>query len=818
MFKNYIKIAFRNLIKNKTYSSINILGLSIGVACCLLILLYLTNEFSYDKFHDNSDQIYRAWAHEDYGDGSIYWNTVTPLRLKESIEENIPEAESIVRRYIYTDLVKVDEESEGFSEPIQMVDPEFFNMFDFELLKGNSNSVFSQLSNVVLTPKSANRFFGTDDVLGKTLLVKMGDQFEPLTVSGIIEDYPTNSSIEYELLIPLENGRKMFGEQTYTGWFSVIAETFVQLQEEITLEEVQPKLVNMMKSELGDRWEESQYTVDLQPISDIRLNTSVPSGIASVTDPTYLYILSGIAILVLLIACVNFMTLSISRSTSRAKEVGIRKTIGADRTHLMYQFWGEALLMTLMALIIGLFFSELLLPYFNDLSGTNLSISFSVRTISLFLLLTAFISFTAGIYPAVILSSFKPVEVLKGKIQVKGEKSIFRTGMVVFQFTLSIFLIASTLIISDQLNFLRSKDLGFQKNHIVILDVDDNPDQETGFLGLSERANRKTELLKSQLSSIPEVQELATSLYTPADNSWMSADYRDTEDKLHGFKVNIVDHLYSDLMEFKFINGRNFSEEITSDARQAVIVNKAFVDDHDWDDPLNAQLPNPDFWDHEIIGVVENFNFASLKTEVEPLAMVIDPRIIFSGIDNLDLSRSSPSITLKIAPQNVPNTLSEIESAWGIISPGESFNITFLDQAVDSQYRQEERLSKIVSFGSSFAIIIACLGLFGLASLLVVRKTKEIGVRKVLGASSKGIILLVNKEFTKLLIIAFLLAVPITWYSMSVWLKEFAFQTEISIWTIALSGGISILVAWITVGYQSFKATTINPVESLKGE
>tara|TARA_R110000868_G_scaffold294140_3_gene554772 strand:- start:23264 stop:25723 length:2460 start_codon:yes stop_codon:yes gene_type:complete len=819
MLKNYIKIAFRNLFKNKTYSGINIFGLSIGVACCFMILLYLTNEFSYDKFHENSDSIYRAWVHEDYGDGSIYWNTVTPLRLKDTIDENIPEAESIARRYVYNDLVKVEETSEGFSEPIQLVDPEFFTMFDFKLLKGSSESVFAQTSNVVLTPASAERFFGSSDVIGKTLLITMNDQLEPFTVSGIIENYPTNSSIEYELLIPFENGRKLFREGAYTGWFSVIAETYVQLSEGNDLASTKGKLISMMQEMFGEEeWNRSNYTVDLQSITDIRLNPSVPVGIAAVTDPTYLYILAGIAILVLLIACVNFMTLSISRSTSRAKEVGIRKTIGADRANLLYQFWGEALLMTIIALSFGLLISELFLPYFNQLAGTSLSLSFSGRTVILFVGLASFISLVAGIYPAVILSSFKPIEVLKGKVNLKGEKSFFRTGMVVFQFTLSIFLIGSTLIISDQLDYMRSKDLGYQKEHIIVLNIDDNPDRETGFLGLMERTSNKTGLLQSQLSSLPEIESISFSLYTPTHQRWFSADYRDTNDKLHAFNANLVDETYPEFMGLKFVAGRSFSEEITTDANQGIIINQAFADEHGWSDPLNAQLPNPDFWNHEIIGVVENFNYQSLHNKVEPLAMVIDPRIILSGIDNIDISSSSPSISIKISAENIPSTLSSLESAWDNISPGEPFNITFLDQVVDSQYRQEERLSKIVTFGSTFAIIIACLGLFGLASLLVVRKTKEIGVRKVLGASSKGIVILINKEFTKLLLLSFVLAVPLTWYTMSLWLKDFAFQTEISIWAFIISGSMSLLIAWIAVGYQSFKASTINPVDSLKGE
>ena len=818
MIKNYLKIAFRNLIKNKTYSGINIIGLSIGVACCLLILLYLTNEFSYDKFHTNSDRIYRTWEHEDYGDGSIYWNTVTPLRLKGDIETNIPEAELVARRYVINDMVTPDENSEGFSEPIQLADPEFFEMFDFELIEGDQATVFAQPSNVVLTPTSAKRFFGTEKVVGKTLLIKLNDNFEPFTVTGILEDYPSNSSITYEVLIPFENGRKLFSERAYESWFSVVAETYVQLSEGTEVEDTRAKLETMMQTLLGDRWEESRYTIGMQPLTEIRLNPEIPVGIAAVTDPTYLYILTGIAVLVLLIACVNFMTLSISRSTSRAKEVGIRKTIGAERAHLMYQFWGEALLMTLMAMGIGLIFTELLMPYFNQLAGTALHVALTSKTILLFFGLTAFISLVAGIYPAMILSGFRPVEVLKGKVRVKGDKSLFRTGMVVFQFTLSIFLIACTLTIGDQLEYMRSKDLGYQKEHIVILQIDDNPDRETGFAGLMERAGQKAELLKSQVSSIPEVQDLAVSLYTPAQPRWVSVDYRDTEDKLYAFNVNLIDEQYAALMGLRFVEGRNFSEEITSDASRGIIVNEAFAELHGWSDPLNAQLPNPNFIEHEIIGVVENFNYASLRNEVEPLAMVITPMVILSGIANADLSAPRPRISLKITGNNIPATIDELEAAWDKVSPGEPFNMTFLDQAVDSQYRQEERLAQIVSFGSTFAILIACMGLFGLASLLVVRRTKEIGVRKVLGASSRGIVMLVNKEFTMLVIIAFLLAVPATWYAMNLWLQDFAFQTPISVWTFLIAGAASLFIAWISVGYQSFKATTINPVDSLRGE
>jgi len=818
MFKNYIKIALRNLFKNKLYSVINIFGLSIGVACCMLILLYLSNEFSYDKFHENSDRIYRAWTHEDYGDGDIYWDVTTPLRLKDEVEATIAEAELVTRRSLYQTQVNVSEQSEGFSESVQLVDDEFFEMFDFNLVQGNSSALFSNPSEVVLSETAADRLFGSENVLQRTVLIKINDDFQAFTVAGVLEDAPSNSTIQYSVLIPFENARMLYQPRSFEGWFCVIPETYIQLAEGTQADQTRQNLIDMMKVALGERWGDSNYTIGLQPITDIRLNPEIPAGYATPIDPIYLYILGGIAFLVLLIACVNFMTLSISRSSSRAKEIGIRKTIGAERTHLMYQFWGEAVLMTLFALVFGFLVSEVAMPYFNKLAGTSLAISITLNTVLIALGLTVVISVIAGIYPALILSGFKPVEVLKGKLNFKGDKSLFRTGMVVFQFTISIFLMASTLIMVRQLDFLRSVNLGFQKEHIVVVQIDDNPNQETGFTGLMDRAQQRRMLLESQLASNPNIEGAAVSLYTPADNGWMYADYRDGEDKNRIFNLNVVDQNYPELMGFNFLEGRSFSEEITSDERQGIIVNKAFADDHGWTDPLNELLPNPNFRDHQIIGVVDNFNYSSLRDEVEPVLLVVKPANIFAGIANVGIPSSSPKISIKITATNTPEAIEAIENAWNEVAPGEAFNLSFLDQTVDNRYRQEQRLSEIVTFGASFAIIIACLGLFGLASLVVVRRTKEIGVRKVLGASSQRIVVLVNKEFTVLILISILLSVPLIWFVMDDWLNNFAYRVQIGAWNIVIAGGLTLLIAWITVGYQSFRATLINPVDSLKSE
>jgi putative ABC transport system permease protein len=819
MLKNYLKIAIRSLFKQKMYSFINISGLALGVACCALILLYTTNEWSFDEFHSKSDRIYRAWVLEDYGEGDVYFNTVTPFVLKPTLEQSIPEVNKIARRYVFNDLVKRSESDESFSTSIQAVDPEFFSIFDFELLRGDSDQVFSGLNEVILTPELANQYFEDEDPLQKTLLIMMGGEFQAFTVTGIIEEAPTNSSIQYGLLIPMEKAKTILNPNSFLSWYSVTPETYVLLNDQADLSSVQAKFPAMMQQALGEDYVEGEYEVGLQPITDIHLNTEFPVGIASVSDPTYSYILGAIALLILIIACVNFMTLSISRSTSRAKEVGIRKTIGAERHHLMYQFWGEAFLMTIFSVGLGVLISEFLLPFFNQLSGTQLSLQLNLNSILLYSGLALFISLIAGIYPALVLSNFKPIEVLKGKLQIQGDKSLFRKGMVVFQFTISIFLIACTLMVNKQLDFLRSKDLGFQKEQILILQTDLQLGPQMRLTQIAEESTRQKELLESQISANSNILDLASSLYTPAQQGWIGVDFKDTDQQTRRMNINFVDADYLNLMGIEVIAGRGFSEEITSDKRRAIIVNKALVNDYGWDNAIGKKLPGSNFEEHEIIGVVENFNYQSLRTSVEPLAISINPSILLSGIANIGFSSSpSPRISLKISSENIPETIAELEKTWAAITPGAPFNFQFLDNSIDSQYRQEERLQKIAMSGSSLAIIIACLGLFGLASLMISRRVKEIGIRKVLGASATNITVLVNKEFTMLVLVSILLAVPLAWYTISVWLDDFAYKADMGPWVYVLSGAIALFISWATISIQSVKAAQVNPVKSLKSE
>ena len=827
MIKNYIKIAFRNLFKNKVYSFINIFGLAIGIACCLLIGLYVHNEWSYDKFHSNSDRLYRAWVHEDYGNDEIYFNSVSPLILASALESNIPEVEQTSRFTNLFNPVKRPNQPESVSATVSIVDPAFFDMFDFEVVQGNAAQTENNPGTVVITEQSAQQFFGEENPLQQILRIQIGDVFNDFTVVAVVKNPPLNSSIQFGILIPFSNSATIFSENAHTNWFSVSTETYVLLRENSRMDEINEKMQSMMVTELGNRYGDEvsegdlTYTVGLQPITDIRLNTDIPAGIAEVSDPVYSYILGAIALLVLLIACVNFMTLAISRSASRAREVGIRKTIGAVRQHLMFQFWGEALVMTLIALSGGVLLAELLLPRFNSLSGTGLQLDFfSGNILILFGIGAVLISFIAGIYPALIISGFKPVEVLKGRLSLSGDKNFFRQTMVVFQFSLSIALIAGTLIISKQLDYMRSADLGYQKEQVVVLSTDFNAGPDTPISQTIEDAARLKERLESELAGIPEISSLSISSFTPVQSGgWVSADYRDQNERKRYFDFNIVDHAFPDTYGISILSGRNFSLENPSDQRRAILVNEALVDDYEWENPIGQRLPGPNFEDHEIIGVVENFHYESLHAEIKPLALTINPRILFSGIENIGFNASpTPRISIRFNSQNLPVLMSRIEESWASSAEGSPFNYTFVDQAVDNQYRQEERLSQIVLFGSTLAIVIACLGLFGLASLMVVRRTKEIGVRKVLGASSQSIVLLINKEFTRLVLIAFIIAAPVAWVVMKTWLQDFAYRIEPGIGIFITAGASALLIAWLTVGYQSIRATLINPTESLRSE
>ncbi|MDR9410947.1 MAG: ABC transporter permease, partial [Balneolaceae bacterium] len=803
------------------YSFINIFGLAVGIACCLLIGLYVFNEWNYDTFHSKADRTYRVWYEETMPDQRVISNGATPVILAPTLRDNIPEVEHITYLFNFNNTITTPHQPEAQSERFLVVNDDFFEIFDFKMLHGNAASVFNNPSQVVISESAAERLFGSDDPVQQPISIRMGDEYKEFKVGGVIEDAPSNSSLSYNILMPYENLDYLISERGQQSWFNIYGSTYLTLQEGTQPSQLNAKFATMMETVLGsETYEETNYTLHLQPLTDIHLNTELTGPLASVSDPAYSYILSAIALLILLIACVNFMTLSISRSTSRAKEVGIRKTIGAVRQHLMYQFWGEALLMTAIAFLFGLTFAEFLLPFFNNLSGTELTLTYTPEMIMSLIGTAVVVSLIAGFYPALVLSGFRPIEVLKGQLKLSSGKGRFQQFMVVFQFALSIALIIGTITIRQQMNYVQNKNLGYQKDQVLVFETgltntpQNDPDE------VFQNALRYKQLLENELGASSGIGSISASSMTPVQTGgWFQLGFTDNQQQIQNFHGNVVDADFIPTLGIEILQGRNFSEENPSDSRRAIIVNEAMVDYFGWKNPIGESIPGPEFVDHEVIGVVENFHFESLHTTVGPLALSMSFDLLFSGIQNLGIANSfDPRIAVNLTTGTLQKSVSDLRENFRSIAPGTPFNYTFVDQALDSQYRQEQRLNRIVGTGSILAILIACLGLFGLASLMVIRRTKEIGVRKVLGASSQNIVLLVNKEFTKLVAIAFVIAAPIAWYGMNNWLQDFAYRIELGIGIFFLVGLVTLSVAWLTVSYQSIKATLINPTESLRSE
>ncbi|MDX1548190.1 MAG: FtsX-like permease family protein, partial [Rhodothermales bacterium] len=568
------------------------------------------------------------------------------------------------------------------------------------------------------------------------------------------------------------------------------------------------KIPTMMEQVLGERYGTYEHTFGFQPITGIHLDPDVPVGIEPTSDPAYSYILGAIALFVLLIAAINFITLSIGRSADRAMEVGVRKAIGADRRQVMLQFWGEAVLLTALALGFGVLLAGVCLPLFNTLADRDLRLAFDAGTVLSVLGLGGVIALAAGIYPAAVLSGFRPVEVLKGQLRMRGDRSLLRRGLVVVQFALSIFLIAGTLLMQRQLDFLQTKNLGFDKEQVVVI--------PTGVP--VEEGEVLAERFRNALAGHGAVAGMTVSAF-PLDGGWMNVGYTTDQDVYRTFNVNLVDPDFLETMGIEVVAGRGFSRDTPSDERSALIINEAMVQEYGWTEPLGQRLPGRNFPDHEIIGVVADFNYESLRNAVEPAALVLSFDVLRPGIENVGMA-SSPrrDLSVRIRPDDIPGTLALLEQTWATVAPNQDFDFYFLDEAVDNQYQQEARLGRIVGIASLLAIVIACLGLFGLAALAVVRRTKEIGVRKVMGASVHGIVLLLSKEFTKLVLVAFVIAAPAAYFAQHRWLADFAYRVEIS-WRIFLVAGVAALgIAMLTVSYQAFRAALADPVKSLRYE
>jgi putative ABC transport system permease protein len=815
MVKNYLKIAFRALWRNKAHSLINITGLSLGIGCCLLIVLFVKDEWTFDRFHSKSDRIYRAYAIEDWGENQRFFDTATPFPLGPALKDNLEEVEQLVRISTTSAQVRIGEAL--FSETVTLAGTPMLEVFDFELEQGDRQTALSSPSHVLITESTAKKLFGQTDPMEKNIEIQLGERMEQFTVKGVLEDPPTNSSITFSLVISDENNPKLYSERVLTSaWFNIAPETYVLLKEGVDPKALEKKFPAVFKPLLGEDYERSKYFVGLQPMTSIHLDTSFPAAIAPVTDPKYSYILAAISALILFVACINFITLSIGRSLKRAREVGIRKVVGAVRSQIIFQFVGEAVIVTIFSLAIGLLLAVAALPVFNEMAGKQLRIEADVFIGIVLFSLVGIIGLFAGSYPAFVLSGFKPISILKGNIQGGDTKQRIRKVLVGVQLVLSIFLVSSTLLMHKQLSYLQNKNLGYSKDQLAVIQL---TVPRTGRLSERVKAGfEKAEQFKLELGKIKGIREVATASHDFGNGNWTNVGYTDDKGTYRTFFVNIVDELYFPVMKMDLVQGRNFSDT-PSDRQRSIIVNEAFVNAYGWKDPIGKRIPGKAFVDHEVIGVVRDFNFASLYTKVEPLVLALDPTVPFSGIENINISNSPiPKLMVRLQGGAIASSMDQIKDVWNKLTGGEEFDYSFVDQSLAAQYRADQNLGRIVRTASILAILIGSLGLYGLASLAMQNRTKEISIRKVLGATEQSLLMLLSKEFMLLIVICLVISVPITIYLMNTWLSTFEYRVGITADIFFIAGAISLFIALATISYQVIRTVWTQPADTLKYE
>jgi putative ABC transport system permease protein len=803
MFRNYLKVAFRYLLRHKGYAVTNLLGLSVGIGCCLLLALFVRSEWSFDRFHSRADRIYRAWLQEHYK-GEIFTNTETPVPLGPVVKGSVPDIQSFCRVASLGPLLKVGQNT--FTADVNMVDSNFLDVFDFPLVEGASKALL-QPQSVLITQTASKRYFGNGSPIGRELELQLGDDQVRFTVAGLLKDLPVESSIRFEMVIPFANAHYIWSENARTkGWSNVSVETYFLLPEGAAAQNVQRKIASVMDPLVAKNYKPGEYVISLQPMKEIHLDNSLPAGNQPISDPKYAYIMGTIAVMVLLIACINFVTLAIGRSATRALEVGVRKVLGAERFQLLAQYWGEALLLTIIAFVLGVIWAGVALHPFSTLSGRELHPVPDAGNILLCITIIALIALVAGIYPAVVLSGFKPIQVLKGRLKGSGRVGLFRRALITGQFVASIILIIGTLVVGRQLRYLRSKDLGFQKEQVVVVSTNMN----------RKEGNVLAARFRNELAGLPSVLQTSTALYSMAESGWMRLGYNDADNHFRSFAFNAVDANFVKTMGLKLVSGRAFEAANGADSG-SVLVNEAFVREFGLKNPIGEKLPNK--YAERIIGVVKDFHFASLHTAIDPAVIALRPDSIFRASSDVSYASSpKPRVMVRLSPGDLQGKVAQLKEAWKRVAGDQEFDYRFLDEVLDHAYVQEDRLATVVRWASGISIFIACMGLFGLATLVVARRTREIGIRKVLGAEVGGIVALLSKEFVWMVLLAALLGFPLAWWALNQWLRDFAYRIPMPVWAFALAAVATLAVALATVCLQTVRAALSNPVKSLRTE
>jgi ABC-type antimicrobial peptide transport system permease subunit len=790
MFYNYLKITLRNIKRHKAFSFINIAGLAIGLAISMFILLWVQDELSYDRFHTNADSIYRAYGLWETSAGSMNPIATSPYPLGPALRDNYPEVEESLHYFPPSSHSLVEhEEKRYYEEHFVFADANFFIFFSFPLIKGTPETVLKQLNSLVISRSMANKYFGKEDPIGKTLTVNTKNDF---TITGIMEDIPHNSHLQVEFIGNLEYLIAKGGSQR---WVDHQYYTYLRLRPDTDREIFEAKIRTYINDNQRDP---TTIYLALQPLKGIHLRSHFDSDIGGTSQGKALYvtIFSVVAVVVLLIACINFMNLATAKAANRAKEIGVRKVSGASKGHLVKQFMGESFFMSVIAFLFSLACVAGLLPQFNILTGKSFSIgSIFVGPMFLYYLsITLAAGLLAGSYPAVYLASFRPSLILKGKIRSGAKSRSFRRALVVVQFGLSVVLLIGTLVIRSQLTYMQNKNLGINKDNIVYVEM-------RGELAEDHAA------FKDELTRIPEIQNVSASSARPLNIAWGTTgvdwEGRNPDDRIH-WNILSVDFEFIDTFGLEIVEGRAFSREFTTDTQSAYIINEAGADALGFENSVGKRF---DLWDTEgsIIGVVKDFHISSLHEKVGPLIIKVHP-----SWDSY--------IFLRVGSEHIKDVMNQVALIHKRLNPDYLFQFSFLDEDYEGLYLSEERTENLVQIFSMVAIFISCLGLFGLSSFMAEQRTKEIGIRKVFGARVPGILLQLLRDYTKWVLYANLWAWPIAYFAMQQWLHNFAYRTELDWKIFIFSGGVTLIVAVATVGFKSLKASTANPIDSLRYE
>jgi len=786
MIKNYIKTAFRSLLKNKSFTAINIFGLALGLTTCLLIVFYMIDELSYDRYNTSYERIYRVNSELKYG-GTTSTFAITAPPVGKAMVKEFPEVENSTR--ITPALnIRFKKGTEIIDEPKSVYcDASLFSIFTLPMIEGDHITALKQPSSVVISASAAKKYFQTTKALGKTMVMPGNGGIYKIT--GVISDMPHQSHFKADFFLPLNDNNNV-------NWASFKYNTYILLKPGTDTGRLESKFDALLKRNINtkdfnyDKFSAggNYIKISLIPLTDIHLKSNMQRELSANGNLQYIYIFSAVAVFILILACINFINLSTARSANRAREVGVRKVLGSRRKHLIAQFLSESLIITLAATILAALAAWALLSAFNNLAGTELAIS--AQTFKWFLpaifLVIIVVGGLAGSYPAFYLSAFQPVHVLKGRLSTGFKNSFLRSFLVVFQFSISVFLIIGTLVIYNQLKYIQSKNMGFDRNQVLVVK--------------NVTTTNNPAILKQEIKQLPGVLNATLSSFLPTGiNRWPN-NISTNDGKAIQTEFWTVDEDYVKTMGMTLVWGRNFSKTFPTDS-SAMIINEAAAK------MIGYKPGSPEVLKkkYHVIGVVKDFNFASLRENVMPLVMVWQQDWM-------------ASLSVKVNTAQLPTVLSNIQNKWKQLAPNHQFEYSFMDDDFNAMYDSEQRIGKIFILFASLAIFIACLGLFGLAAYATEQRTREIGIRKILGAGVAPLVFMLNKNFIKLVLIAIVIASPLAWWAMQKWLQGFAYREDLNIYIFLVTSVIAVLIAFFTVSFQSVKAALINPVESLRSE